>query len=44
MVSQRYQLIPSRDVDDQRILEFDWPNGIPGHTQSRVVVPNATFP
>ena len=24
MVWQTYQLIPSRDIDDQRILESDW--------------------
>ena len=32
-----YQLIPSRDIDDQRILESDWPES------PRVVVLNATF-
>ena len=43
MVRQRYQLIPSGDIDDQRILESDWPKGAPGHYQPRVVVLNATF-
>ena len=44
MVRQRHQLIPSRDIDDQRILEFNWTKGTLGHTQSRMVVSDATFP
>ena len=43
MVTQTYQLIASRDIDDQRILESDCPKSTPGHTQTRVVVLNATF-
>ena len=31
MVRQRYQMIPSRDIDDQPILESDWPKGSPDH-------------
>ena len=31
MVRQKYQLIPSKDIDDQRILKSDWPKGTPGH-------------
>ena len=43
--SQRYQLFPSRDLDDQKILESDWPQGTPGHTQPKVVVfPWQLFP
>ena len=42
MVRQRYQWIPSRDFDDQGILESDWPKGTPGNTQPGVL--NATFP
>ena len=26
MVRRKYKLIPSRDIDDQRILESDWPD------------------
>ena len=44
MIRQRYQLIPSRDIDDQRILESDNFKGTRGHIQLRVVVLNATFP
>ena len=33
MGRQRYQLIPSRDVDDQRKLESDCANGMPDNTQ-----------
>ena len=43
MVRQRYHLIPDRDIDNQRILEIDWPRGTPGHNQPRVVVFNAAF-
>ena len=44
MARQRYQLITSRDFDDQRIPESDWTRGTPDHTQPRVVVLDATFP
>ena len=44
IVRQRYQLFPFRDINDQRILESDWSQCIPGHTQSRAVVLDATFP
>ena len=40
----RYKLIPSKDIDEQRILQSDWIRGTPGHTQSKVVVSYATFP
>ena len=38
MVRQWYQLIPSRDIDDQRTLESGWSIGRPAHTQQRMVV------
>ena len=38
MIRQRYQLISSRDNDDQIILESDWLKSTLGHTQPRVVV------
>ena len=44
MVRQRHQFFPSRDICDQRILEFDWPLGKPGHIRPIVVVLHATFP
>ena len=44
IVRQRYQLFPSRDTDDQRILESDSSKTTPGHIQAEVVVLNATFP
>ena len=43
-VWQRYQLFPSRNIDDQETLESDLPKGKPGHTQPRMAVSNATFP
>ena len=39
----RYQLIPIRDVDDQKILQSDWMRGKISHSQPKVVVPDATF-
>ena len=36
-------MIPSRDIDDQRILESDWSKSTTDHIQSRVVVFNATI-
>ena len=44
MVRQRHQLIPSRDIDDQRILGSNWTKDTLGHIQSRMVVLDATFP
>ena len=40
----RYQLIPSRDIDVQRILQTDLARGTPDHIQPKVVVSDATFP
>ena len=42
-VRQRYQLFPSSDIDDQRILGSDWPKGTPGHNQTRVIVLNIKY-
>ena len=42
MVRQRYQLIPSRDIDDKKILKFNCTRCTPGHSQPRVLI--ATFP
>ena len=44
MLRQRYELIPYRDIDDQRILESNWTHGTPGLTQTKVVVSYATIP
>ena len=40
----RYRLIPSRDIDDQRILQSDWTGDTTENTQPKVVVSSATFP
>ena len=37
MVRQRYQFVSSRDIDDQKILESDWPKSTSGHNQQSVV-------
>ena len=34
MVRQRHHLTPSRDIDDQRILESDWPKAKEFHRVS----------
>ena len=39
----RYWLIPSRNIDDQRILSFDWTKDTTGCTQSKNIVADATF-
>ena len=40
-----YYFIFSRDIDDRRILQFDWTKGIAVHTQSKAVnVSDANFP
>ena len=44
MTKQKYQMIPSGHIDHQKILAFDWFNGMHGHTQTRVALSNATFP
>ena len=43
MVRQSCQFFPSRDIDDQRIQESDWPKGTSDHTQPKVLVSDATF-
>ena len=40
----RYQLIPSRDIDHEKILKNDKGRGTPGHRQPNVVVTDATLP
>ena len=44
MARQWYQLISSRDIDDEIILESDQPKKTLGHTRPTVVILNATFP
>ena len=41
MVRKRYQLIPTRDIDDKRTLYYDWTRGTPAHTQPTVVLSDA---
>ena len=38
------RLVPSRDINDQRIRQFDWTRGTTSHTQPKVVVTDSTFP
>ena len=35
-------MIPYGDIDDQRILQSDWVRGITVHTQTKLVVSDAT--
>ena len=44
MVRQRYPLIPSRDIDGQRVLQSYWMRGATGHTKPKVVASGAVFP
>ena len=39
----RLHLIPSRDLDDKRILQSDWTRDTSCHTQLKVVVSDANF-
>ena len=39
----RSQLIPSRDIGDQILLQSDWTRGATGPTQPIEVVPDATY-
>ena len=32
-MKKMYRLVPSKDIDDQRILESNWTRGMPEHTQ-----------
>ena len=44
MIWQRYQLIPFRYIDDQRIMQYDWTRDKPAHTQQKIRVSHTTFP
>ena len=37
-------MIPSRDANDERMLEFDWRRGTPGQIHTKAVVSSVTFP
>ena len=43
-VRQRYQLIPSKNIADQRMLKFDRTRRIPDHTQTNVIVLDTILP
>ena len=43
MARQRYKLIPSRDIDDQKILQFDQVH-TSGQRQPKAIVSGATLP
>ena len=40
----KYQLIPSRDIDDQRLMQSNWTKSTTGHTQPKVLLLDANFP
>ena len=42
-IKQKDELIPCRNNDYQRILEYDWTSGTPGLIQPKVIVSHATF-
>ena len=44
IVRKNYQLIPSKDINNKKILGSDWTKCTPGHTQPRVMVLYSTFP
>ena len=44
MARERYELVPSRYIDDQRILKSDWTRETLGHTHQRLIALEATFP
>ena len=39
----RYRLIPSKDTDDQRLLQSDWARGATGYSQPNAIVSDAAF-
>ena len=39
----RDRSVPSRDIDDQKILQGDWTRSTTTHTHPKKVVPDATF-
>ena len=41
---QRYQSIPTWDIDDQRTMQSELTGGTIGHTKQKMVVLDATFP
>ena len=40
----QYQLLPSKDIYDQKILQSDWMRSKPGQTHAKNLVSGATFP
>ena len=43
IVRQRYHSTPSRYIDDQRILESNWPKDTSDHTQPQMILLDAMF-
>ena len=37
------RLIPSRNIEDQRVLQSDWTRDTTGHTQLKVVISDTAF-
>ena len=44
IVRKRYELNPSRDIDDKGTLNYKWSRGTPSQNQARVVVLDVSFP
>ena len=42
-INLKDRLAPSRDIDDQKILQSDCVRGTTGHSQPKVVVSDAIF-
>ena len=40
----RYQMIPSREIVNPRILQSDWTRGAFDHIQLELITSDATFP
>ena len=43
IVRKRYELNPSRDIDDKGTLNYKWSRGTPSQNQARVVVLDVSF-
>ena len=44
IVRKRYELNPSRDIDDKGTLNYKWSRGTPSQNQATVVVLDVSFP
>ena len=44
MIRQNHHLNSSKDIDGQRILEYDWTKSTPDLIQPKLAVPHPSFP